>query len=95
MHIHKAKIFDIYDIQIKAKTTISLPSDFEIISTKIQDSAYGNGLYIWYKTNNDLPSQDYTFTIVPTGDSVITNDHIHVESMEETRTGLIMHLFYF
>ncbi len=94
MNIHKIKLFDL-DMKVLDKKIIEVPHDYKQISIAFQDSQFGSGLHLWYTTNSPkLSPIKFELTLFPTGDSkILTPEHVHMESLTEKRTGLVMHLF--
>ena len=73
-------------------TELQLPRNYEILTVRVQDSAFGSGVMLYAQVNPTEPKVFVKFLIVPTGGEIPEGATKYLATIEVTM-GLIFHVF--
>jgi hypothetical protein len=85
------KVFK-YEVDFTAKE-ISLPKGAKVLHADVQQSNFGNGIYIWALVNpNEGSKESRFFYACPTGGLVYNDSDVYIGSAQ-TKEGFMFHVF--
>lgn len=87
------KIFK-YNVPMTLTETfnINMPKDSEVIDVQMQDSQFGQGIFIWAVVDTSKKVVPFIFEWIPTGGNIPEYEVQYLKTLQ-LQNGLVFHLF--